>query len=219
MLRCWEGALRSLPGSTSRQPLWSARSVQRSLVAKHWEAAGRSHGLSVLTHPARMLCAPPGPQVKRRETEQQAEARLRSYAHLAAQEEADQWVPLEYHGEASGREREGNEMKGTGERGAEGVWQPRRRRRCWADCRDTLGGVEQAPAGLQPAARERQGRARLMPAACPACASTADPAGVGPRHACRAGAEHLDSSGGGGGGARGGGHAQPGAVPRCHCAW
>ncbi|KAL4443420.1 hypothetical protein ABPG75_011157 [Micractinium tetrahymenae] len=40
-------------------------------------------------------------QVKRRETEQQAEARLRSYAHLAAQEEADQWVPLEYHGEAS----------------------------------------------------------------------------------------------------------------------
>lgn len=42
------------------------------------------------------------PQVKRRETEQQTEARLRSYAHLAAQEEADQWVPLEFHGEASG---------------------------------------------------------------------------------------------------------------------
>lgn len=41
-------------------------------------------------------------QVKRRETEQQAEARLRSYAHLAAQEEADQWVPLEFHGETSG---------------------------------------------------------------------------------------------------------------------
>lgn len=42
------------------------------------------------------------PQVKRRETEQQTEARLRSYAHLAAQEEADQWVPLEFHGETSG---------------------------------------------------------------------------------------------------------------------
>lgn len=48
-------------------------------------------------------------QVKRRETEQQTEARLRSYAHLAAQEEADQWVPLEYHGETS-------EL-------AQGVWQ------------------------------------------------------------------------------------------------
>lgn len=30
------------------------------------------------------------------------ESRLRSYAHLAAQEEADPWVPLEYHGESSG---------------------------------------------------------------------------------------------------------------------
>jgi hypothetical protein len=41
-------------------------------------------------------------QVKRRETEQQTEARLRSYAHLAAQEEADQWVPLDFYGANSG---------------------------------------------------------------------------------------------------------------------
>ncbi|EFN57906.1 hypothetical protein CHLNCDRAFT_141955 [Chlorella variabilis] len=40
-------------------------------------------------------------QVKRRETEQQAEARLKSYAHLAEQEKADQWVALDYHGGAS----------------------------------------------------------------------------------------------------------------------
>ena len=36
-------------------------------------------------------------QVKRRETEQQQEARLRSYAYLAQQEEQDTWVPLQYH--------------------------------------------------------------------------------------------------------------------------
>lgn len=61
-------------------------------------ARGLRHGNPPLfPHPARCLL-----QVKRRETEQQAEARLRSYAHLAAQEEADPWVPLEYHGEASG---------------------------------------------------------------------------------------------------------------------
>ena len=40
--------------------------------------------------------------MKRRETEQQAEARLKSYAHLAEQEKADQWVALDYHGGASG---------------------------------------------------------------------------------------------------------------------
>ena len=35
-------------------------------------------------------------QVKKHETEQQAEARMRSYAHHAAREESDPWVPLKF---------------------------------------------------------------------------------------------------------------------------
>eukprot|EP00887_Chlorella_sp_A99_P006149 scaffold22.g6149.t1 len=49
-------------------------------------------------HAPALLCPT---AVKRRETEQQQEARLRSYAHLAAQEEADAWVPLQYHADTS----------------------------------------------------------------------------------------------------------------------
>jgi hypothetical protein len=59
-------------------------------------------GLTVLTLHCWVACDSSSSQVKRRETEQQAEARLRSYAHLAAQEEADTWVALEYHGASSG---------------------------------------------------------------------------------------------------------------------
>lgn len=40
-------------------------------------------------------------QVKRHETEQQTEARLRSYAFHASQEEADDWIPLQYRSESS----------------------------------------------------------------------------------------------------------------------
>ena len=58
-------------------------------------------------------------QVKRRETEQQTEARLRSYAHLAAQEEADHWVPLEFHGDTSGA---CLRLRGKGRRAGEGGW-------------------------------------------------------------------------------------------------
>ena len=36
-------------------------------------------------------------QVKRRETEQQQEARLRSFAYLALQEEQDAWVDLTFN--------------------------------------------------------------------------------------------------------------------------
>lgn len=40
-------------------------------------------------------------QVKKRETEAQQEARLRSFAHITAQEAAEEWVVLQYHDDAS----------------------------------------------------------------------------------------------------------------------
>ncbi|KDD75930.1 hypothetical protein H632_c430p0, partial [Helicosporidium sp. ATCC 50920] len=39
--------------------------------------------------------------IRRRETEQQMEARLRSFAHLAQLEEAEPWIPLACHGRCS----------------------------------------------------------------------------------------------------------------------
>lgn len=42
-------------------------------------------------------------QVKKHETEQQTEARLRSYAYHSQQEEADSWVKLEHHAAGSAR--------------------------------------------------------------------------------------------------------------------
>lgn len=40
-------------------------------------------------------------QVKKRETEAQLEARLRSFAHITAQEAAEEWVGLQYHDDMS----------------------------------------------------------------------------------------------------------------------
>lgn len=64
-------------------------------------AAGGAGAEAEEEKPAPAELMPVTVQVKRRETEQQQEARLRSYAHLAAQEEADAWVPLQYHADTS----------------------------------------------------------------------------------------------------------------------
>lgn len=51
-------------------------------------------------------------QVRKRETEAQQEARLRSYAHIAAQEAAEPWHDVKFHGETS----EVGRVRGVGRR-------------------------------------------------------------------------------------------------------